>query len=205
MTAEAALRSPPTEANGPEPVLLDPSNFVQAVGDDRHSLHLMVDGLHCGGCVRRIERALAAEPGVEAARVNLTTRRLVVSWRGPAAMAARLVEAVTREGYRATPYDPRQLAAGDAEAERRLLRALAVAGFAAGNVMLLSISVWAGEAYAMGAATRALMHWFSALIALPAIAYAGQPFFSQRARRACATGAPTWTCRSRSASCSPPA
>ncbi len=177
MTAEAALRSPVAEAEHP-PALIDPSSFVQAAGDGVHTLHLMVDGLHCGGCVRRIERALAAEPGVESARVNLTTRRLVVSWRGAAATAARLVEAVTREGYRATPYDPRQLAAGDAEAERRLLRALAVAGFAAGNVMLLSISVWAGEAYAMGDATRALMHWFSALIALPAIAYAGQPFFA---------------------------
>ncbi len=178
MTAEAALRSPPPEAEGPEPVLLDPSSYVQAAGDGLHTLHLMVDGVHCGGCVRRIERALAAEPGVESARVNLTTRRLVVTWCGAAAMAARLVEAVSREGFRATPYDPRQLATGDAEAERRLLRALAVAGFAAGNVMLLSISVWAGQAYAMGDATRALMHWFSALIALPAIAYAGQPFFS---------------------------
>jgi P-type Cu2+ transporter len=176
MTVEAAVRSPAAE--GLEPVLLDPSSFVQTAGEGLHRLHLMVDGIHCGGCVRRIERALAAEAGVETARVNLTTRRLVVSWRGAAAMAARLVEAVTREGFRATPYDPRQLAAGDAEAERRLLRALAVAGFAAGNVMLLSISVWAGQAYAMGAATRALMHWFSALVALPAIAYAGQPFFS---------------------------
>jgi P-type Cu2+ transporter len=178
MTVEAALRSPLTAAEGPEPVLLDPSGYVQAGGDGRHTLHLMVEGVHCGGCVRRIERALAAQAGVESARVNLTTRRLVVTWRGAAAMAARLVEVVTREGFRATPYDPRQLAAGDAEAERRLLRALAVAGFAAGNVMLLSISVWAGQAYAMGNATRALMHWFSALIALPAIAYAGQPFFS---------------------------
>jgi Cu2+-exporting ATPase len=168
----------PAMALGAEPVLPDPSSYVQANGDGVHALHLMVEGVHCGGCVRRIERALAAEPGVESARVNLTTRRLVVTWRGPAAIAARLLEAVTREGFRATPYDPRQLAAGDAEAERRLLRALAVAGFATGNVMLLSISVWAGEAYAMGAATRALMHWFSALIALPAIAYAGQPFFS---------------------------
>ncbi len=179
MTAEAALGSPAAEAEGPPgPVLVDPSSYVQAAGDGLFTMHLMVDGLHCGGCVRRIERALAAEPGVETARVNLTTRRLLVSWRGAAATAARLVEAVTREGYHATPYDPRQLASGDAEAERRLLRALAVAGFAAGNVMLLSVSVWAGEAYAMGDATRALMHWFSALIALPAIAYAGQPFFT---------------------------
>jgi Cu2+-exporting ATPase len=178
MTAESALASPAAGAELPEPVPFDPSSYVQAAGDGLFTLHLMVDGLHCGGCVRRIERALAAEEGVEAARVNLTTRRLVVSWRGAAAIASRLVEAVTREGYRATPYDPRQLASGDAGAERRLLKALAVAGFAAGNVMLLSISVWAGEAYAMGDATRALMHWFSALVALPAIAYAGQPFFA---------------------------
>jgi Cu2+-exporting ATPase len=34
----------------------------------------------------------------------------------------------------------------------------------------------------MGPATRGLLHWFSALIALPAIAYAGQPFFRSALR-----------------------
>ena len=62
--------------------------------------------------------------------------------------------------------------------ERQLLRAMAVAGFAAGNIMLLSVSVWAGHAQGMGEATRDLLHWFSALIALPTIAYAGRPFFA---------------------------
>ena len=54
---------------------------------------------------------------------------------------------------------------------------MAVAGFAAGNVMLLSVSVWAGHSQGMGPATRDFLHWISALIALPAIAYAGVPFF----------------------------
>jgi Cu2+-exporting ATPase len=54
---------------------------------------------------------------------------------------------------------------------------MAVAGFAAANVMLLSVSVWAGGAEVMGPGTRGLLHWFSALITLPAIAYAGRPFF----------------------------
>ena len=49
----------------------------------------------------------------------------------------------------------------------------------------------------MGPATRDLLHWFSALIALPAIVYAGRPFFALGATARCATGAPTWTCRSR--------
>src|SRR5579885_3414593 len=54
------------------------------------------------------------------------------------------------------------------------------------NVMLLSISVWSGNASDMSAETRDLFHWLSALIALPAAAYAGQPFFASawRALRA---------------------
>src|SRR3569833_1152247 len=46
------------------------------------------------------------------------------------------------------------------------------------NIMLLSVSVWTGNASDMTAETRDFFHWASALIALPAAAYAGRPFFS---------------------------
>ena len=69
------------------------------------------------------------------------------------------------------------------------MRCLAVAGFAAMNIMLLSVSVWAGNATDITPETRDFFHWLSALIALPAAAFAGQPFFASawralRARRA---------------------
>ena len=56
------------------------------------------------------------------------------------------------------------------------MKCLAVAGFAAMNIMLLSVSVWSGSRD-MTPETRDFFHWLSALIALPAAAYAGQPFF----------------------------
>jgi P-type Cu2+ transporter len=167
------LRGPPAEASGGA----DVSAYVHSEGD-LHRLHLMVEGVRCGGCVRKIERALQAAPAVTDARVNLTTRRLAVTWRGFAGLGAGLVGIVEELGFRTVPFNPTALASGDAADERQLLRAMAVAGFAAGNVMLLSVSVWAGHAQGMGEATRALLHWFSALIALPTIAYAGRPFFT---------------------------
>ncbi len=151
--------------------------FVRSEPEQLSSLHLMLEGVHCGACVRRIERALNTGDGVETARVNLSTRRLTLRWRGGPARAGELVGLVTGLGYRAVPFDPERLKSLDGRTERQLLLAMAVAGFAAGNVMLLAISVWAGHGDGMGAATRGFLHWFEALIALPAIAFAGRPFF----------------------------
>jgi Cu2+-exporting ATPase len=157
------------------PVEFDSAVERETSGDWR--LHLMVEGIHCGACVQRIEKALGRDPAVTSARVNLTTRRLVVTWSGERALAARLAGAVQALGYRVAPYRPAEVTAGEGVVERDLLRALAVAGFAAANVMLLSIALWAGDAQGMEPATRSLLHWFAALIALPAVAYAGRPFF----------------------------
>lgn len=154
-----------------------PVPFVVELGGDLKKLHLMVQNVHCAHCIRRIEDALHAMPGVARARVNLSTRRLVVEWRGTETTAQALIGRVTALGYPAAPYDAGRLAGDGGGEERRLLTAMAVAGFAAGNVMLLSVSVWAGHGGGMGEATRTLFHWLSALIALPAVAYAGQPFF----------------------------
>ena len=88
---------------------------------------------------------LAREPDVLAGRVNMTTRRLRLRWRGTADRAATLVDAIERLGYRLVPFDPASLAAARDEHRSRPDPRLAVAGFAAVNVMLLSIGIWAGE------------------------------------------------------------
>jgi len=141
------------------------------------TLHMIVDGMHCPSCIRRIEGGLMGMRGMAAARVNLSTKRLTASWETGTLQPDDVIAKVEDIGFHAVPYDPDLLKTGEDAEDRRLLRALGVAGFASANIMLLSVSVWSGNASDMGEATRTMMHWISALIALPAIAYAGRPFF----------------------------
>lgn len=169
---------PAARPNRPDPAeRFDLERAAIPRADGAFELTLAVDGVQCGACVWLIERVLQREPGVIRARVNMTTRRLSLAWTGDSKDASRLAGAVERLGYHLVPFDARALAAARDLTEKALLRALAVAGFAAGNVMLISIGTWAGLTQGMGEATRALLHWVSALIAMPAIAYAGMPFF----------------------------
>ena len=142
----------------------------RAVGGSLRQSELSVPGIHCGGCVQRIERAVGALEGVEHVRVNLSTKRVVVRWREDDAPPALLgtLKGLGFDAYLMEADETR----GDPVASE-LLRSLAVAGFAAGNIMLLSVSVWFGAE----AATRDAFHWVSALIAFPALAYAGRVFF----------------------------
>lgn len=159
----------------------DLTRFITARADGTKELILAIDGLRCGACVWLIESVLGREPSVQTGRVNMTSRRLKLVWHGPADEADRLAGRIEALGYRLVPFDPAALAAARDDTDRALIRALAVAGFAAINVMLMSIGVWAGDASGllndMGPATRELLQYVSALIALPAVAYAGQPFF----------------------------
>ncbi len=162
----------PDEDVGP----IDYRAHVQSGEDGLDSLYLMVEGMHCAACVWLIESLLARQPGVAEARMNMTTRRLVVRWRPDENDANRVLAPVQAVGYHLQPYDPARLSKEGERQEKELLRAMAVAGFAAGNVMLFSVSIWAGDGGSMNVATRALFHWISALIAIPAIVYCLRPF-----------------------------
>ena len=155
----------------------DFSAHTATTPDGHATLHLMVDGLQCAACVWLIETVLRREPGVIHARLNMTTRRLTITWDPALNDAAAVTGPVIRLGYRLVPFDPEKLDAAEAVSERELLRALGVAGFSAANVMLMSVAIWAGHSQGMGPATRDLLHWVSALIAMPAILYAAKPFF----------------------------
>ena len=136
-------------------------------------LILSLPNIHCAVCIGSVESGLLAVPGVQSVRVNLTQKRAHIQ-AASGISAEALVTALARLGHEAHALDPTALTstAMDRQGNDLLLR-LAVAGFAMMNVMLLSVAVWAGA----GESARTLFYWISAAIALPTVAFSGQPFF----------------------------
>ncbi len=130
-----------------------------------------VPGMRCAGCISKIENGLALNPGIAAARVNFTAKRVAITHL-PEMTLPQLLKILGDIGFEAVPITG-DMTDGTQQESRQMLQAMAVAGFAMMNIMLLSVSVWSG---AQGF-TRDLFHWISALIALPTVAYAGRPFF----------------------------
>ncbi len=113
------------------------SDLVAAVEDAGYdvaeeTVELSVEGMTCASCVGRVERALAAVPGVASASVNLATEQAVV--RGAAGLnPAALIAAVEDAGYDAKVLETAGAAEGEAEARKAaeaagLRRDLLVAG-----------------------------------------------------------------------------
>jgi P-type Cu2+ transporter len=159
----------------------DLSIFVRRPVEGIAAMDLVVDGVHCGACIATIEKGLKREAGVRGARVNLASKRVTVEWNDGALEPPAILERLETLGYPAHPLAA-QGVDNDDRAEKELLRSLGVAAFASMNVMLLSISLWAGAENDPNPTLRDLFHWLSALIALPCAAYAGMPFFESAGR-----------------------
>jgi P-type Cu2+ transporter len=130
-----------------------------------------VPGMRCAGCISKIETGLTQVPGIAAARVNFTAKRVAISHL-PETTVPEIQRAIAKLGFESQPLGD-ELAGLSDHSSRELLKAMAVAGFAMMNIMLLSVSVWSGASGGI----KDLFHWLSALIALPTVAYSGRPFF----------------------------
>lgn len=145
--------------------------------DHVKNLNLLVEGVHCAGCIQKIESRIARESHVKFVRLNFSTRRLTIQWNGDNLDANGFVDDITRLGYKVEPYNPSRERQSAEEEGKFLLMCIGVAGFAMGNIMLLSVGLWTSDIATMGMDTRDFMHLVSGLIAVPAMLFAGRPFF----------------------------
>lgn len=147
-----------------------------SVADEREA-DLILEGITCAACIWLNERHLAALPGVLEVAINYTTHRARVKWDNGQIRLSEILEAVSRIGYLAHPYDPnrqQQLL----EQERRLhIRRLGLAGVLGMQVMMIAVALYLGAFSGIEEHFRQFFHWVSLGLTLPVILYSAQPFF----------------------------
>ncbi len=117
-------------------------------GVRREEIVLPIGGMTCASCVRRVERALAKVPGVEAVAVNLATERATVAVVPGAATTADFRAAVERAGYEiareqtpAGAEDGRDRAAEERAREIRSLRTKFSVSLAVGALLMAAMFI----------------------------------------------------------------
>jgi Cu+-exporting ATPase len=141
-----------------------------------NTIRLSLSGMHCAGCVARVEKALDVVGGVESATVNLAERTATVQ--GNVSVDA-LISAIEAAGYEAAELrnveDEEEKDAAEIEHYRRLMRRATVAAVVG---MPLFVFGMAGMLPELSHGTGRLFWFIVGLLTLGVLVYSGGHFFT---------------------------
>ncbi len=141
---------------------------------DMKEAWLLVEGVHCAACVWLIERAMTKTTGVESAIVNLSAKKLKLTWDEGNIKLSSVLNRLAEIGYAALPYTMRKVEEAAKKQKRDSLFRIGFAGFAAMNMMWISIALWTG---ASQDEYRNFFHYAGFALATPTLFFSGLPFF----------------------------
>jgi heavy metal translocating P-type ATPase len=163
----------------PAPVAADSYSYLDDsetrstyLDSDSRCIQFYLEGVHCVACVWLTEKLPEFVPGVSGARLDLGSSVATVHLENPAAASAAARE-FARLGYRPHPVKVTELDAHKERENRLFLIRMAVAGFCAGNIMLLAVSLYGGAEGGL----RDLFRWASFALSLPVLAFSAVPFY----------------------------
>ncbi len=136
---------------------------------------LSLPAMHCASCVWLLENLWKLDSGVLASRVDFVKKTISLHFLVEKTSLRRLAALLTSIGY----APDIRLDAGQkrAEADPKIVWRLGVAGFAAGNIMLLAFPEYLGlEAEKEGLFFR-VFGFLSLVLALPVLLFSARPFF----------------------------
>ncbi|UWQ14901.1 heavy metal translocating P-type ATPase [Aliiroseovarius sp. M344] len=150
----------------------------------RETAVLEVEAMSCASCVGRVERMLAATPGVLEARVNLASERAFVTYLAGATTPQTLSAKITKAGFPTRPREdnastvPRDKAA-EAEALKRkaLLAAVLTAPvfiLEMGGHLFPAFHHWIARSIGLGTS-----HWIQLVLTTLVLAGPGRLFFTK--------------------------
>lgn len=153
------------------------ARYVRALPSGLCQTELYLERVHCAACVWIVERLGQVLPGVVSARLDLTRSTVELVWDPQRVQLSQAAAWLDRFGYPPHPFRGAERQRLHRQEERDLLLRLGLAWAVSGNVMVMSMSLWAGWFGDMDPQTAQLFRWASMLITLPSVLWSARPFF----------------------------
>ncbi|MHB9009213.1 MAG: heavy metal translocating P-type ATPase metal-binding domain-containing protein, partial [Limisphaerales bacterium] len=138
-----------------------------------------VPSMHCIACVWLLENLFRLHPGIRRSVVNFPRREVTLTFAEPEVSLSGVAALLARIGYEPDlnlghlELDPRR--AGSASRRRSLQ--VGIAGFAFGNIMLISLPGYLGLDSLSGPFLRSVFGWLSLFLALPVLIYSAGDYW----------------------------
>lgn len=172
--------APPTQqyedsSNFDSPAFYD--KFVKTNSDGFSEVSLIIEGIHCSACVWLNEKALHKMDGVVEANINFTNNKAQIIWADDVVKLSQIIDMIRAIGYNAFPYDASLQEAHANKVRKDYYLRMAVAIFAAMNVMWIAVAQYAGYFSGISQEMKTILNIAEGVLATPVLFYSGWVFF----------------------------
>lgn len=138
--------------------------------NERSVVKFILPSIHCASCVWLLERLSALNPGIISSEIDFLSKRITIHFNHNTISLRQVGELLMNIGY-----EPKL----DLEQRKRkinhLIIRIGVAGFAFGNIMLLSFPEYLGET--TGGFWKGFFSLISVVLSIPLLTYCAYPFY----------------------------
>jgi len=139
-------------------------------------IRFYVPNIHCISCIWLLENLQKLQHGVVKSEVNFSGKTVRIDFNPEQVPLSKLAQLLTSLGY-APRINLKKENHSVSASSKQLIIKLAIAGFAFGNVMLLSFPEYLGLNES-DIALQQLFSWLNIALALPVTFYSGQEYFT---------------------------
>lgn len=144
---------------------------------DTLTVELYLEGVHCASCVWLVERMARLVPGVRRVELDAGRSRVQLWWDPRVVSLSAIAAALDQIGYRPHPFRGTRAEVRRRSEDRAMLARIGVAGALAGNVMMIALALYSGDASGMEPEVRRFFRWVSLALTAPALLGPGIVFF----------------------------
>jgi P-type Cu2+ transporter len=151
--------------------------YVRGAAEDFSQVEFYLPDMYCAACVWLLEKLPELVKGVRECRVDFGRLKTFVSYDPREVKLSAIASSLDRFGYPPAPAKLKGRDDSGKSAEKQHLLRMGVAGFCAGNIMLLAICLYQGVFTGIEQKFEEYFRWVSMMLALPVMLYSAVPFY----------------------------